>query len=224
MSFRGIKAKDEHAIPPTTSTSTATRDHRFINLVGLEAWQNLPHAVQQRFSKRWSQNECVVYQGHVSETYLSWVGSALAQLSRVIGAPLPFDHAAVGPAIVVVTQNPNTGAQNWVRTYTRTDGTTQTITSQKRFCGPTGLEEYVGGGIGMTLKVSVVDGALVFQSSDYFFELGPLRMSIPRVLSPGHMTIVHRAESQDRFCFDLRLEHRLFGAVMRQRAHFSDPT
>ena len=55
------------------------------------------------------------------------------------------------------------------------------IQSTKRFRGETGLEEHVGAGIAMQLKVSVEDGALVFRSGRYVFEFGPLRLKLPAV-------------------------------------------
>ncbi len=197
-------------------------DYRFLRLIGLDAWQRLPVAVQRRFSKRLPAGTSVVYQGVVRETHLNFVGRCLAQAARLIGSPLPRDDRATGPAVVVVMQNQTTEAQNWVRTYTRPSGTTQTITSEKRFQGPTGLEEYVGAGIGMTLDVTEDNGALVFRSNRYFFEAGPVRFMLPRFLSPGQMTIIHRDEGGDQFCFELQLIHTWFGVLFHQIAHFSD--
>ena len=215
------------ATPEVTMRNSVTKpenhpDNRFLQLIGLEAWQRLPEAVRRRFSKRMPEGSSIVYQGHVAETHLNIAGQLLAQLTRVIGGPLPRDDGAAGPAVVVVTQNQISGAQNWVRTYTRPNGATQTITSEKRFQGPTGLEEYVGAGIGMTLKVAEADGSLVFRSARYFFEIGPVRLPLPHVLSPGLMTIIHRDEGEGWFCFELLLEHRLMGTLFHQIAHFSD--
>jgi len=199
-------------------------DYRFLQLIGLEAWQRLPSAVQRRFSKTLPAGTSVVYQGQVSKTRLNFPGRCLAQLTRLLGSPLPRDNGATGSAIVVVTQNQKTAAQNWVRTYTRPSGSMQTITSEKRFQGPTGLEEYVGAGIGMTLNVSEQDGALIFHSDRYFFEAGTMRFWLPRVLAPGQMMIIHRDEGDGQFCFELKLEHRFFGFLFHQIAHFADAT
>ncbi len=197
-------------------------DYRFLQLIGLEAWQRLPTAVQRRFSKTLPAGTTVVYQGQVTKTRLNFAGRCLAQATRLIGSPLPRDDGATGPAVVVVTQNQKTTAQNWVRIYTRPKGTMQTITSEKRFHGPTGLEEYVGAGIGMTLCVREEKGALIFGSDRYFFEAGWVRIPLPRFLAPGQMTIIHRDEGGGEFCFELRLEHRVLGILFHQIAHFSD--
>ena len=91
----------------------------------------------------------------------------------------------------------------------------------KRFQGPTGLEEYVGAGIGMALRVTVENGALVFRSAHYFLELGRFRVAIHDLLSPGQMEIVHR-DLGSEFAFELTLTHRLFGRLIHQLAYFKE--
>jgi Domain of unknown function (DUF4166) len=106
----------------------------------------------------------------------------------------------------------------WTRMYCRRRGFPQVIHSVKRFAGPTGLEEYVGRGIGMTLSISVENGALVFRSQDYFFEAGSWRIKIPSWLTPGGITVKHIETVPGTFLFSLELRHQLFGTLVRQDA------
>lgn len=197
-------------------------DVRFRALLGEEAWARLPEAVRRRFSKRWKPGDMVVYQGHVVATELSHLGRALAFLTRAIGAPLPLRDGMTGPAVVAVSENAALGGQTWTRAYPRPGNFPQVIHSAKRFSGPTGLEEYVGYGFGMTLRVMEEDGALVFRSERYFFEIRSLRLQIPRFAEPGAMEIVHRDEGGGQFSFRLTLEHKLAGRLMHQLAYFHD--
>lgn len=198
------------------------REDRFARLIGPAAWRTLPSRVQHRFSKDLSDGQCAVYTGAVVETKLNTVGWLLARLTTVIGSPLPRDDGATGPAVVLVTQNPKTKAQNWIRTYSRPNGAMHTIASEKRFSGPTGLEEYVGAGIGMTLAVKPIAGGLEFTSERYFFDLAGMRLLLPKVLAPGVMTITHRDQGDGHFAFDLTLHHQIFGRLLTQRAVFRD--
>jgi hypothetical protein len=197
-------------------------DLRFRALVGEAGWSRLPPAVQRRFSKRLVPGTVVLYAGEVLETRLSRMGMLLSFLARAIGAPLPLDNGMTGGAVVAVMENAALGGQSWTRAYARAGGFPQVIHSAKCFAGPTGLEEHVGCGIGMSLAVSEEDGALVFRSVRYFLAVGRRRIAIPRLLEPGAMEIVHRDEGNGAFLFTLELRHRRLGVLIRQEARFRD--
>lgn len=198
------------------------RDDRFRNLLGRERWDGLPVSVQRRFSKPRSSNSATIYTGFVAETRLSKVGRSLAGLARLIGSPLPLAASGVMPAVVSVIDDDAASGQHWTRTYARPGRFPQVVHSSKRFAGPTGLEEYVGYGIGMTLKLHVDAGALVFTSDRYFIGARRWRIYLPPALTPGRMTITHRAENDVWFSFQLVLEHALFGELLFQHAYFTD--
>lgn len=208
--------------PPADEAGLSAGDPRFRQLVGDAAWSELPAAVRRRFSKRLGADETAIYRGQVLSTRLSRAGRLLAWMARLIGAPLPLVDGATGPAAVVVSENPLLGGQTWLRIYNRAGRFPQAIHSAKRFQGPTGLEEYVGCGIGMTLRVTVEDRALVFRSADYFLEAGRWRFTLPKFLQPGQMCIVHRDRGDGSFDFGLQLCHPLLGRLVAQDAVFRD--
>lgn len=211
------------AVPVAVPTGPAAiEDLRFRTLVGARAWGELPDAVRRRFSKCLGPNEALVYQGLVTATQLSVAGRVLSFLSRGIGSPLPLTDGATGPAVVIVTEDAGLGGQSWLRIYSRPGRFPQAIHSAKRFSGPTGLEEYVGCGIGMALRVSVEEGALAFRSAGYFLQVARWRVPIPRLLHPGQMQIVHRDLGAGSFEFSLSLTHRVFGQLVHQVAVFHD--
>lgn len=197
-------------------------DLRFRRLVGERQWAELPAAVQRRFSHCLGPGETLVYRGEVVATQLTRAGRVLSFLARAIGAPLPLTDGATGPALVVVTEDPLLGGQSWLRIYTRPGRFPQAIHSAKRFRGTTGLEEYVGRGIGMSLRVGVEAGALVFCSAGYFLQLGRMRVALPRFLQPGCMRIEHQDRGDGRFAFQLDLRHPWLGRLVHQLALFSD--
>lgn len=198
-------------------------DNRFRALTGADSWQNLPQAIRRRFGKRVKGGDSVAYQGTVTEMQMNWAGWALAQSMRLIGAPLPFDQSSVGqPAVVVVTEDIAGNGQFWVRQYGRKHGFPQVVHSSKRFAGPTGLEEYVGFGIGMALKVEVHSDALLFKSDHYFLSLFGHRLRIPNILSPGALVVGHHDLGCGQFRFSMRLTSRFFGLLISQDAIFRD--
>lgn len=224
-----MSAAEQLAVPDAAPDAQSSKrdapleDIRFRTLVGEEGWRRLPEAVRRRFSRCIASGEAHVYCGEVVATELSRGGRILAFLARAVGAPLPMTDGATGPAVVTVIEDAELGGQSWTRLYARPGAFPQTVHSAKRFRGPTGLEEYVGYGIGMALRVTVENEALVFRSMHYFLEIGHWRCRLPRMLEPGEMEIVHRDQGRGRFSFRLRLEHPRFGRLVHQLAYFSDP-
>ena len=201
-------------------------DLRFRALLGPTAWSRLPAAVRARFSKRLGAGAAVTYVGEIVESRKSRIGRLLAQLCRPIGAPLPLGDETAVPAVVTVTEDARGGGQFWTRMYGRARGFPQVIHSAKRFAGPTGLEEYLGRGIGIALTVSADERALHFHSHHYFLSLGRrrlrLRWRLPGWLAPGALTISHIDRGDGRFAFVLVLRHRLFGEIVAQTGVFRE--
>ena len=197
-------------------------DLRFRALLGAEAWSRLPAAVRTRFSKRLGPGVSVTYAGVIVDSRKSWAGRLLAQLCRLIGAPLPLDDDTGVPAVVTVTEDAASGGQVWTRMYGRVRGFPQVIHSAKRFAGPTGLEEYLGRGFGIALTVRADDRALHFDSDHYFLCLGRRRWRLPRWLAPGSLVISHVERDDGGFAFVLSLRHALFGGIIDQTGVFRE--
>jgi len=200
----------------------AIGDIRFRALAGEAAWARLPEAVRARFERHIGPAATVLYAGEVVECRMSRCGLLLAQLIRLIGAPLPLSRDTLVPAVVAVTEDSAAGGQFWTRLYGRRRGVPQVIRSSKCFAGPTGLEEHIGRGIGIALRIEVEDGALHFLSDHYFLKLGQIRLRLPRWLSPGRMRVSHIDCGHGSFAFVLSLAHPRLGELVRQTAMFEE--
>jgi hypothetical protein len=123
-----------------------------------------------------------------------------------------------------VTEDAATGGQIWTRIYARRSGFPQVIHSAKRFAGPTGLEEYVGFGVGMALRIGVDDQALLFRSAGYFLQVGPRKFRLPAFFTPGALTVTHTDLVNGEFQFTLEILHPRFGTLIHQSAVFREAT
>ncbi|WP_298467357.1 DUF4166 domain-containing protein [uncultured Erythrobacter sp.] len=197
-------------------------DTRFRRLIGKHAWESLPEAVQRRFSKRVEGARVVIYPGVIKQARFSRAGRILAQLCRLIGGPLPLGSDCGVPAAVSVSEDCAGGGQCWTRVYGRKSGFPQVIHSAKRFAGPTGIEEHIGRGIGMALKVSAVDGGLEFRSDHYFVEALGHRMKLPRWMEPGETVVRHIDQGEGQFVFSLNVRHPWLGELVYQEGLFED--
>ena len=197
-------------------------DLRFRALLSALDWASLPPPVRRRFSKRVADGRTVVYVGEIIETRMSAAGYLLAQAARLIGAPFPISTDSGVPSVVSVTEELASGGQIWTRLYARRVGFPQVIHSSKRFCGPTGLEEHVGGGVGMALTLHVEEGALVFRSAGYFVDVLGRRLWLPAELNPGVITVTHAELGDGRFSFTLNAAHPRLGELIHQLAVFRE--
>jgi len=210
--------------PPRPACEPKLGDLRFRKLMSESDWASLPRSVRRRFSRRRAAGDTTVYAGEVLEVRMSRAGWWLAQAARLIGAPLPTARITHVPSVVTVTEDRTTGAQIWMHICGRRSGFPQVIYSSKRFSGPTGLEEYVGYGIGITMTVDAREGALIFRSKDYFLQLFGRRLFLPEWLCPGAMYVTHTELPDGKFSFTLQLIHRRLGLLIREMGIFREIT
>jgi len=206
------------------SQDTALCDLRFRALLPDADWKCLPPATRQRFSKRLADGRTAIYVGEVIEISFNRIGWWLAQMARLIGGPLPISTDTHVPSIVTVTEDATTRGQVWTRIYARRNGFPQVIHSSKRFAGSTGLEEYLGYGIGMALRIVVHGEDLLFRSAGYFLQLDQWKFWLPAFLAPGALTVTHSDLGNGEFQFALELIHPRFGMLVRQSAVFREAT
>jgi hypothetical protein len=200
----------------------ALGDVRFRALLSEEDWATLTPAIRRRFSVRLTEGKTMVYVGTIVEMQASALGRLLAHVARLAGGPLPYGADIGVPSIVTVTEDMGIGGQIWTRLYTRRRGFPQIIHSSKRFAGPTGLEEYLGRGLGMALTLHVENRALVFRSAGYYLQVFGRRFMLPRWLTPGALAVTHEETGGESFIFSLDLVHPLLGRLVRQSGIFRE--
>jgi Domain of unknown function (DUF4166) len=217
-----IAVPPAHAPSPGPGFEPEVGDFRFRGLMSEDHWWSLPAAVRRRFSRRLPHARSVVYGGEVLETFMTRRGWLLAHLTRLVGGPLPFARGGHVPSVVTVTEDRARGGQMWTRIYARGRSFPQVIHSLKRFAGPTGLEEYVGCGVGMSLTVYARDGALVFRSKAFFLQLFGRRFFLPAWLFPPTICVTHAELPDSKFSFTLQIIHPRHGLMLRQMAIFRE--
>ena len=208
MAFANFTAVAAESVPVPTRS--------YASLVG-PSWSELPVRTRVRFGV---ERDMVCYHGRVVVSDCTLLGRLFRQLGRLVGGPLPFDDT-VGPAAVVVMAT-GSGSSSWTRVYRRHGGRAQAIRSVKRFAGPTGLEEYLGAGLCMALRLRVEDASLVFESAGYSWALGNLRIPLPSWMTPGRLLVRNTELAAPCFRFSLTLTHPRFGVVLRQEVVFED--
>src|SRR3954471_23642355 len=91
---------------PRPRSAADLRALRFRPLIGEEGWARLPEAVRARFGRHLGEGRSILYAGEIVECRISRCGRLLAQLLRLVGAPLPLSRDTFVPATVCVTEDP----------------------------------------------------------------------------------------------------------------------
>ncbi len=216
-----VRPISRHAAPPRLEAHEIC-DLRFRALLPPSEWDKLPAAIRRRFSKRLAGGDTAVFAGVIDRMESSLIGRALAQVLRLVGAPLPIYMDTGVASVVTVMEDRATGGQVWTRLYAHSSGFPQIIQSSKRFSGPTGLEEYIGFGIAMALRPKASDTALIFESAGYFLRLGGWRVPLPAFVWPGHVIVTHEYVTEHSFRFTLSLVHPLLGVMIEQSGVFQE--
>jgi hypothetical protein len=200
----------------------ALGDLRFHALLGAAAWAELPPATQRRFSKWLVGARTAADAGEVAETRISRAGWLFSQAARLIGTPLPLGRDAFVPATTEVAKDEASGGQLWARVHGRRGCFPHVIRMAKRFAGPTGLEEYLGRGIGIALAVAVENQALCFRSAGCFLELFGRRVALPGWLGLPRLTVSHMDCRDGWFAFVLDLRHPRLGELIHHTVLYAE--
>ena len=209
---------------PAAGRRKTSRVPNFIELLGSEAWQRLPAAVQARFAPHDLTREYhVTYQGRM-HVRASWIGRCLAHMCRWMGTPVaPFVHEDVSVSVRVFDDRERTGTV-WERRYHFPGRAPVTVSSTKQVEADGTLVEALGAGLRMRLKVFEHRGELHFLSTGYFFQLGALRIDLPAWMLPGPTLVTHVDLGDGQFLFTMHTAHPRWGQMYEQSGRFTAHT
>ncbi len=108
----------------------------------------------------------------------------------------------------------------WKRTIQAQNGKSTVFASRMEYQKGNELIEFVGGGFGLYLKLTVENGKLVYRSNGHLWQIGKVRIPIPDVLFLGHATITETAMTENQFELDFKIIHPLFGETYHYGGEF----
>lgn len=201
------------AVDVVANTNTPT----YRSLLGEAGWNRLDPAIRSRFGEESRDRS---FYGLMTTVRLSRAGRALALLSRLFGRSLcPKTGRHIVTKIDVAGEAGDTSG-TWNRSYLLPAGRRYTVTSVKRFDPRDGLLECLGRGFVMRLDLKAQPDALHFVSVGYAWHAGPVKISLPRLLSPGDTHVIHRELGGGRFRFTLSIVHPWLGELAFQEGDF----
>ena len=187
------------------------------------AWLSLHADIRRRFNKNPEPDQSLYYRGYLSELTSSRFGKLLGYMTLpfIKGALMPFDDRDF-PVDIKVYSKPACQDIFKQRIYRLHGRTPVQFTSFMRESASGEVLEYVGMGLGMKLRLHVLDGNLHFRSDGYFWELFGWRIPLPGLMTPGKTFLSHCNDSPSQFNIRIEIRHALFGTTFTQVGVFHE--
>lgn len=176
-----------------------------------EQWDKLHPLVRRHYGIAPGSESQVVMEGVMGEVHFSRLAAPLVHTASLFGA-LVAERASAIPVTVINSTRHGDPAMHWHRTFRYPDGRERTFLSRMVYAGGNEIIEYVRFGLGIRMAMSVVDGALLFESRGFHWGSNPASgLPIPDLLLLGRSRIVERAISAEQFEIEFDTRHPLYG-------------
>ncbi len=93
--------------------------------------------------------------------------------------------------------------------------------SRMVYAGGSEVIEYVRGGLGIRMRVTVDDGSLVFRGTCFRWDVSRISLPLPEWLMPGKAVIRESGISDTEFEMDFRMRHPMLGPTFTYSGRFA---
>lgn len=202
-----------------SSDEATFRDEPVFQRVLGDEWHELGNVVRRHFFLRPYSRGHVCVSGEMSEVYHSRIAKILIPFGLLFGAIVPYRGRHV-PIDVHYDASPDSRNIYWDRIFRFPNGRVFHFRSFMEPIGEGEVVEFVRFGVGMRLRVTAEDDAIVFRSTGYVWRLFGFFVPVPVQLFFGNAYVEERPAGDDRFTMKMELEHPLLGTLFRYQGAF----
>jgi hypothetical protein len=185
-----------------------------------ENWELLDDIVKQHYEMAPGTTSSMTIHGSMDKVFHSNIAKLFLLPGRIFGALVPYRGSDISTEVKNWTRKDNTKAMFWHRTLQFPGKPLAEFSSRMEYSNGDEIIEYVKYGLGIRMRMSVDDGALVFRSAGYVWDIGLARIPIPTWAILGDSKITERAVSEDEFYIDFNMVHPLFGRTFGYSGNF----
>ena len=156
----------------------------------------------------------------MSEIYHSAIAKLFLPFGMLFGAVVPYQGKNV-PIDVHYSCSKDNANIYWDRVFKFSERNHYHFKSHMEHTGDNEVIEFVRFGVGMRLKVTAEDGAMVFRDAGYIWRLFGRDIPIPVGLLFGRAYVEERPVDENNFEMKMVLEHPLFGVMFRYEGEFN---
>jgi hypothetical protein len=184
-----------------------------------DGWNRLGDVVRTHYNVTPGREGAVVMNGTMT-VYHSRLAYPFLVMGRIMGALI----AKKGENVPVCVRNwcrPGSPAIHWHRTFYFPGGAPLVFSSRMEHLAGDEIVEYVGLGLGVRLRLTEENGAMVFTSRGYQWKLGPLSLALPDWLFLGKSSIREIPVDDRHFRVEFTMRHPLLGETFGYHGNFS---
>jgi hypothetical protein len=186
-----------------------------------EEWDRLDEIVRRHYVMAPGTCADMTIHGSMDRVFHSNIAKLFLLPGRIFGALVPYRGNNIPTVVKNWTREENQKAMFWHRTLQFPDKPLTEFRSRMEYIGGNEIIEYVRFGLGIRMRMSVQDGALVFTSAGYVWDVGAARIPIPTWAILGDAQIIERAISEQEFYIDFTMVHPVFGETFGYSGRFS---
>ena len=158
--------------------------------------------------------------GSMSHVDHSLVAKLFLLPGRLFGALIPYRGTDIPATVRNWTTQDDQQAMFWHRRFQFPRDREAIFASHMVYLGGDEIIEYVRFGLGIRMRLSVDDGALVYRSNGYQWDLGSFKLRFPDWLALGAGEIREAGLSDNSFEMAFVMRHPLFGRTFSYAGRF----
>jgi len=186
-----------------------------------DAWDELALIVKQHYDITPGEPAKMVIHGVMDEVYHSPIAKLFLLPGRIFGALVPYKGKGIATEVHNWTTADNSKAMFWHRTLEFPNKPPVIFCSRMEYVKSDEIIEYVRFGMGIRMRMSVEESALIFTSIGYVWNILGIKIPIPTWAILGDAVIIEKAISDDTFYIDFNMIHPMFGKTFSYSGIFS---
>ena len=185
-----------------------------------DSWGELANIVKQHYGITPEQLSKMTIKGIMDEVYHSKIAKLFLLPGRIFGALVLYKGILIPTEVNNLTSENNEKAMFWHRILNFPNKPPLIFALRMEYVGGNDIIEYVRYGMWIRMAMSVKDGALVFKSKGYVWNIVGMALPIPTWLILGNAIIIEKAMSDNQFYIDFTMIHPLLGKIFSYSGFF----
>lgn len=183
-------------------------------------WDQLHSVIQAHYSIGTDNKyDRISFQGFMETISVTGMGKLMAWCARPLHALLPYSGIRIRTEIYNWTKS-HSGTIYWRRLFHYPECKPVVFQSRMEYYRDKEIIEYVRGGLGLVLHLSVRNGALIFDGQHYVLTVAGCSVRLPNWLMAGKAFIQESQVGENQVSVDFYITHPVWGQTFAYSGTF----